>query len=237
MAELFKWKQMQQVLKDPSLLFFNRAARATKLYKAGEFEPACEAYALAQNEMERMVHSRPTGETIATFFFNYARSSQSMGGAFCQSIRLFSQVLDASPKHERALDARAVCHNALGDFESALADLAELQTKFKTSAETATVRSWAQRVAEIKAEQRKAAHDVLGVERDADEAEVKKVYRKLCLNWHPDKHASSTEDQRERARHRFARIQAAYEKMHASGRSSSGFDGFGGYDFPGRRGR
>jgi DnaJ-domain-containing protein 1 len=59
------------------------------------------------------------------------------------------------------------------------------------------------------------------------EAEVRKAYRQLCLNWHPDKHASSTEDQRERARHRFCRIQAAYEKLQAAAKaSSSPFSGF-----------
>ena len=33
-AARFRWKEMQRVLSDPTLLFWNRANRATKLYKA-----------------------------------------------------------------------------------------------------------------------------------------------------------------------------------------------------------
>ena len=104
---------------------------------------------------------------------------------------------------------------------------------------------------------------VLGVEARATDAELKKAYRQLCLTWHPDKHASSTEDQRERARHRFARIQVrspaprcpslcfkptadlprfariqtAYEKLSASMRSSAARSSNFADDFFRRNGR
>jgi hypothetical protein len=224
-AVAFKWKEMQRVLGDPSLLFWNRAARATKLYKASEYEPACECYARAQIDMDRMP-TAPEPANVATFNFNWGRSSQALG-RFSEGLRLFSKVLAAESSHQRALDHRAECHCKLDDHESALADLTELQTKFATTADEATLKGWVKRVAEIRAEQRKSSHEVLGLARDASEAEVRKAYRQLCLNWHPDKHASSTEDQRERARHRFCRIQAAYEKLQAAAKaSSSPFSGF-----------
>ena len=31
-------------------------------------------------------------------------------------------------------------------------------------------------------------YKILGVKRDATEKEIKKAYRKLALQWHPDKH-------------------------------------------------
>lgn len=224
-AVAFKWKEMQRVLSDPSLLFWNRAARATKLYKASEYEPACECYARAQMDMDRMP-TAPEPANVATFNFNWGRSSQALG-RFSEGLRLFSKVLAAETSHQRALDHRAECHCKLDDQESALADLTELQTKFAITADEATLKGWVKRVAEIRAEQRKPSHEVLGIARDASEAEVRKAYRQLCLNWHPDKHASSTEDQRERARHRFCRIQAAYEKLQSAAKaSSSPFSGF-----------
>ena len=63
------------MLRDPSLLFWNRAARANKLYKSNDYEPACEGYALAEAEMERMA-SKPSADNVATFYFNYGRSCQ-----------------------------------------------------------------------------------------------------------------------------------------------------------------
>jgi len=53
-------------------------------------------------------------------------------------------------------------------------------------------------------------YEVLGVARDADEAAVKKAYRKLALKWHPDRHQG---DAREAAEARFKRISEAYEVL------------------------
>lgn len=48
---------------------------------------------------------------------------------------------------------------------------------------------------------------VLGVKKDADEAEIKKAYRRLALRWHPDKNP----EKKERAERMFKRIAQAYE--------------------------
>jgi DnaJ family protein A protein 5 len=49
-------------------------------------------------------------------------------------------------------------------------------------------------------------YEVLGVERTANADELKTVYRKLALKWHPDKNM----DQQEEAHRRFQEIQGAY---------------------------
>jgi DnaJ-class molecular chaperone len=49
-------------------------------------------------------------------------------------------------------------------------------------------------------------YEVLGVGRSASEAEVKKAYRKLAKQYHPDKHAGD-----KRAQSKFAEINSAYE--------------------------
>ena len=54
-------------------------------------------------------------------------------------------------------------------------------------------------------------YDVLGVERDADAAIIKKAHRKLALKHHPDKTVSLDEQQREESAAEFKLIQAAYE--------------------------
>ena len=68
---------------------------------------------------------------------------------------------------------------------------------------------------------------MLGVERNATQAQIKKAYHTLCLTWHPDKNASGTEDAQAKAAHKFSRIHAAYEKLKSAGAgvggASSGF--------------
>ncbi|KAL7854019.1 hypothetical protein AOLI_G00208630 [Acnodon oligacanthus] len=55
----------------------------------------------------------------------------------------------------------------------------------------------------------KCHYEVLGVERDATDDELKKAYRKLALKWHPDKNLENAEE----AAEQFKLIQAAYDVL------------------------
>ena len=52
-------------------------------------------------------------------------------------------------------------------------------------------------------------YEVLGVDRNATEADVKKAYRKLALKWHPDKNPNNKEE----SEARFKSISEAYEVL------------------------
>lgn len=52
-------------------------------------------------------------------------------------------------------------------------------------------------------------YDVLGIQRSANEKEIKKAYRKLAMRWHPDKNPSSKEE----AEVMFKKIAQAYEVL------------------------
>ena len=57
------------------------------------------------------------------------------------------------------------------------------------------------------------AYKVLGVSPDATDAEVKKAYRRLALQHHPDKVAALGEDIRRAAEKKFQEINAAKDKI------------------------
>jgi curved DNA-binding protein CbpA len=54
-------------------------------------------------------------------------------------------------------------------------------------------------------------YEILGVGKSADESEIKKAYRKLALQNHPDKQTS--DEDREKCHHIFARLAAAYQVL------------------------
>ena len=74
---------------------------------------------------------------------------------------------------------------------------------------------------------------VLGLESTATDEEIKKVYRKLALIYHPDKHVSSTEDAKQAASRKFQQVGFAYAvlsdkkrraKYDVTGSTDDGFD-------------
>ena len=58
-----------------------------------------------------------------------------------------------------------------------------------------------------------SAYQVLGVSPDASDAEVKKAYRRLALNHHPDKVAALGDDVRKAAEKKFQKINEAKERI------------------------
>ncbi|MFX0095143.1 MAG: molecular chaperone DnaJ [Candidatus Hodarchaeota archaeon] len=58
-------------------------------------------------------------------------------------------------------------------------------------------------------EQKRDYYEILGVPKDADEKTIKSAYRKLALQWHPDRNP----DNKEEAEEKFKEIQTAYEVL------------------------
>lgn len=61
----------------------------------------------------------------------------------------------------------------------------------------------------LKMSQRKDWYKILGVSKSASVAEIKRAYKKLALQWHPDKN----QDNRVEAEAKFQEIAAAYEVL------------------------
>lgn len=55
----------------------------------------------------------------------------------------------------------------------------------------------------------KCHYEVLGVERDASGLEIKKAYRRMALQWHPDKNLDNLQE----AKDQFQLVQNAYEVL------------------------
>ena len=79
-------------------------------------------------------------------------------------------------------------------------------------------------------------YGALGLTSDATGDDIKKAYRRLALKYHPDKHASASEDAKAEAAHKFQQVGFAYavlsdEKRRSrydkTGRTDEGFEDVG----------
>lgn len=61
--------------------------------------------------------------------------------------------------------------------------------------------------------ERKDYYSILGVSKDASEEDIKKAYRKLAMQYHPDRWATGTEQEKKEAESKFKDIGEAYDVL------------------------
>ena len=76
-----------------------------------------------------------------------------------------------------------------------------------------------------KSEKKDDYYELLGVKKDATDAEIKKAYRKLALKWHPDKNPNNKQE----AEEKFKKINEAYSVL-SDKQKRRQYD-HGGFDF------
>lgn len=69
-------------------------------------------------------------------------------------------------------------------------------------------------------------YDILGVSKNASDAEIKKAFRKLCLKYHPDKVKSSDPKKIKEAEEKFKEINEAYQTL-SDPKKKTHYDQFG----------
>ena len=56
-------------------------------------------------------------------------------------------------------------------------------------------------------------YKIMGVRKDATEAEIKKQYKKQALKWHPDRHSTKSEEEQKAAAEEFQKINRAMDVL------------------------
>ncbi|PWA51945.1 P58IPK-like protein [Artemisia annua] len=116
-----------------------------------------------------------------------------------------TEVLTIDEEHVEALVQRGEAKLLIEDWEGAVADMKAAAEK---SPQDMSVREGLMKAEKaLKLSQRKDWYKILGISKTASIAEIKRAYKKLALQWHPDKNV----DNREEAENKFREIAAAYE--------------------------
>eukprot|EP00547_Thalassionema_nitzschioides_P001427 CAMPEP_0194203662 /NCGR_PEP_ID=MMETSP0156-20130528/3378_1 /TAXON_ID=33649 /ORGANISM="Thalassionema nitzschioides, Strain L26-B" /LENGTH=534 /DNA_ID=CAMNT_0038929453 /DNA_START=54 /DNA_END=1655 /DNA_ORIENTATION=+ len=111
--------------------------------------------------------------------------------------------------HRRAasnllVGGKAACQSAVNDYEHLLQQCGEDEERdLREKLRTAKI--------QLKRANQRDLYKILGVGRDATEAEIKKRYRKAALQHHPDRQSNKSEKEQQEAAEKFRDINAAHE--------------------------
>ncbi|XP_076889243.1 dnaJ protein P58IPK homolog B-like [Bidens hawaiensis] len=121
------------------------------------------------------------------------------------AINACTEVLTVDEEHTEALVQRGEAKLLTEDWEGAVADIKSAAEK---SPRDMSIRESLMKAEKaLKISQRKDWYRILGVSETSTISEIKRAYKKLALQWHPDKNV----DNREAAENKFREIAAAYE--------------------------
>ncbi|KAJ4804942.1 DnaJ protein P58IPK [Rhynchospora pubera] len=124
-----------------------------------------------------------------------------------EAITSCNDALEIDGELLEALSQRGEAKLLVEDWEGAVQDLKEAAQK---SPQDMAIREALMRAEKaLKMSKRKDWYKILGVSKTASIAEIKRAYKKLALQWHPDKN----QDKREEAEAQFREIAAAYEVL------------------------
>ncbi|CAM0142944.1 hypothetical protein VKS41_002470 [Umbelopsis sp. WA50703] len=140
--------------------------------------------------------------TNAKLYSNRAAVLQKLG-KYEEALADCNKALELDSTFTKVYSRRAACYMELEQFEEAVRDYKQLNEAEPGNREYHTLLQKAE--LELKKSLRKDYYKILGVSKDASDSEIKKAYRKLALQNHPDKNAGD-----EKAEARFKEIGEAY---------------------------
>ncbi|XP_008556972.1 dnaJ homolog subfamily C member 7 isoform X1 [Microplitis demolitor] len=126
-----------------------------------------------------------------------------------RAINEATQALAIDPNYVKALMRRAQCYMEKREYDDAIFDL----TKACSLDSTMESRYMLELAKKILATTEQDYHGILGIPRNASVDEIKKAYRQLARQYHPDRHATASPEQRARNERKFQKITQAFRQL------------------------
>ncbi|XP_002974188.2 dnaJ protein P58IPK homolog B [Selaginella moellendorffii] len=176
-----------------------KTKNAEDLFEKGKFRKAVEQY----NEALSLDPEHETQSFV--LYLGLCKTLVKLGRGK-EALPACSSALKIDGEHAEALLQSGEAKILVEDWEGAMSDF---KTSFHKS-QSQSAREGLHRAEKgLKLSKRRNWYEILGVETTASAADIKRAYKKLALQWHPDKNV----DNKEEAERKFQDIAAAYEVL------------------------
>jgi len=145
--------------------------------------------------------------TNAKLYFNRATVAAKQK-KFDESVADCDQAIKLDDKYLKAFLRRGRSYMELEKYEDAVRDFEQINKMERGNQEYRQLLSNAK--LELKKSKRKDYYKLLGVDRSANDEEIKKAYRKRALVHHPDRHSGASEEERKEHEKKFKEVGEAY---------------------------
>ncbi|KAK2713598.1 hypothetical protein QYM36_009462 [Artemia franciscana] len=171
-------------------------------FKQGKLQEALAIYTetLAIDPVNKLTNSK--------VYYNRALVNSKLGN-HSQTVDDCSAALKLNDGYIKALLLRAKSYGNLEKHEECVRDY-EACMKLEKNANRETRRLLKEAKIALKRSKRKDYYKILGVDKNANDDEIKKAYRKRALVHHPDRHSSATEEERKEHEKNFKDLGEAY---------------------------
>lgn len=187
-------------MRNKSKILKDMKEKGNMLFKSGRFREAQAVYteALQVDELNKDINSK--------LLYNRALVNSKIGSLH-DAVADCSKVLEINAQYLKALLLRARCYNDMEKYEECVNDYEAAMQLQKTPEIKKLLRD---AKFALKKSKRKDYYKILCVSRNASDDEIKKAYRKKALIHHPDRHASSSAEERRAEEIKFKEVGEAY---------------------------
>jgi len=170
-------------------------------FKSGNLDVAFSLYS------EALVVDLENKATNAKLFFNRATVAAKLK-KWNQAIADCTSAVALDDSYVKAYLRRAKCYMELEKYEDAIRDYERLHRMDRSNFEYRQLLSQAKN--ELKKSLRKDYYKILGIDRNANEEDIKKAYKKRALEHHPDRHVGAIDEEKSEQEKKFKEVGEAY---------------------------